>query len=179
MIERDEEDLLARFAAVEDARALSESGLGASKARPSITAGQLIDYARRTDPIFNLAIERRIRENRSARTVYMNALGHTAIAGSPVAIAASGERAMSRMLGPHRMECIEDHEGLVLVIHLAKGEPVPSSLEVRSADGQGGRIALSKPIRGVIQFPLDRLDPAVAAVYDWIVNPDSAILLFP
>lgn len=168
-----DEEMLGLFAATADARELAQ----AESAAPTVPAGRIAAYARRDDPVIDLAMERLLRGDARARHIYQMTLAGATAAVSQLAIAASGEKVLTRSVGPHRLEIIEDAGGVVLILHLAGGETVPNQLEVRAADGEGQRIRLSKPVRGIVQLPLDKRDPALSSVHDLIVRPDTAIFL--
>ena len=147
--------------------------------RPSLSAGRIAAYAGRADGPADLAIERALRAEPGAFAVYCRALGAVAHGFSPVAVAAGAGDVASRMVGPARLDVVEDGDALFLVIRPGENQPMPRQLEVRGADGTGGRIGLGAAVRGILQVKLDRGNPDLVLIADLIGRPDSAVYLLP
>lgn len=172
-----EDDHFRLFAAFEDLRAVSEPGERDERSS-SIPASHLCDYALRQDGVVDIRIERLLRERREARMVYAGAMAQRSTAFSPVAAAAGLGEVRTRVVGPHRLELIDEADMAYLVVHLGStGEPV-EWIEVRTRDGSGGRVQFGKAIRSVLQLPLDHRFPELKAIDEAIRQPDSQIFLW-
>ncbi|MCB1359494.1 MAG: hypothetical protein KDK53_24275 [Maritimibacter sp.] len=176
MADQDFEAHLRDYAALQEARALSERRETHAEATGhTIPASRIIAYARRADAVADFAVERALREQPSLRRIHDKALVAHAVAHSPRAIAAAGATQVSRMVGAHRVELIEEAGGAYLVIHLGSGTASVDTIEVRTPDGSGGRVKLGSPMRGIIQHRLDPDKSEQAAILTALVRPDAAI----
>jgi len=164
------------FGAMRDATELLESG--SANAEVGVAASRLIGYARRRDGLTDLAVERLLRQNPAARRIHDRALGGHALARSDMAMAAAGGTHVSRKVGAHRVELIEESEGVVyLVIYVAGEGVVPTAIEVRDTEGNGARLALGMPIGGIIQLRLDLSKPEPQQLGAALARTDSAVFL--
>jgi hypothetical protein len=166
------------FAAIEDLRSISQPG----ELDPHIVtvpASRLCDYAIRRDSVVDLRIERLLRERPAARTIYAGAMERRSATFSRMAAAAGAGEVRTRLVGPHRLELIDEQDMAYLVVHLGSaGKPV-EWIEVRTRDGSGGRVQFGKAIRSVLQLPLDHRFPELKAIDEAIRKPDCQIYLWP
>lgn len=169
-----DDDQLSRFAAFRDAAELAEAG---DDIEAGIPASRLIAYARREDAVADLALERHLRANAAARRIHDRALQARAVAQSNMAMAAAGGTQVTRVIGAHRLEVIEEAAGVYLVIYLGSGAPVPDAIEVRGVDGGGARLTLGAAMGGIIQLRLDLNKAEPKALHDALVRPDSSVFL--
>ena len=169
-----DDDQLSRFAAFRDAAELAEAG---DDIETGIPASRLIAYARREDAVADLALERHLRANAAARRIHDRALQARAVAQSDMAMAAAGGTQITRSVGAHRLELIEEDEGVYLVIYLGAGTPIPGAIEVRNTAGDGARLALGAPMGEIIQLRLDLSKPQPKAFHDALMRPDSSVFL--
>ena len=170
----DDDDRLSRFSAYRDATELAEPGADAATGIP---ASRLIAYARREDAVADFALERHLRLNEAARRIHHSALGVRALAQSDMAMAAAGGTQVTRSVGAHRLELIEEDEGVYLVIYLGAGTPIPGAIEVRNTAGDGARLALGAAMGEIIQLRLDLSKPQPKAFHDVLMRPDSSVFL--
>ena len=175
MPDQTERDMEQLFAAIRDAKAIERRTAEA----PAVSAARLLQYGTRPNAVVDLDVERLLRASMTVRLMYGTALGRAARSVSPMAAAAAGERATRRMIGEDLLEVIEEDGASFLVLRLAADEPVPGHLEVRSPAGEGARISLGKPVRGIIQLRLDHGDAELSRIADLVTQPDSAIYLLP
>lgn len=178
MAQPDENDGLRLFSALEYLRRMperNERGVHAA----SLPASRLCDYARRGDSVADLAIERLLRGNSRARAVYAGAMKRMSSAYSPMAAAAGAGDVRTRVVGPHRIEVIDEQDMAYLVVHLGDATAPVEWIEVRTREGGGARVQLGKAIRNIVQLPLDHRNPELKAVDEAIRRPDCQIYLGP
>lgn len=166
---------LRHFSALQDASELRERGpMDAEKLEP---ASRLIGYARRSNTLVDLAIERFLKNNQMARKIHNSALATHALAWSETAMAAAGGTQISRKVGAHLVELIEEDIGVYLVVRVAHNKTEPTGIEVRDANGAGARLALGTPIGGIIQLRLDLSKPDQLHFQAALAQPGSSVFL--
>ncbi|MEP9390559.1 hypothetical protein [Mesorhizobium sp. KR9-304] len=173
-----EEDLLQRFAAMQDMRVVSKREFDIAPSAV-IPASRLIAYASREAGIADLDIERLIREQPRARAIYFDALRTSASSFSSMAVAAGTGGVRNRLVGPHRVELVDEADMTYLVVYLGESTDPVEWIEVRTREGGGGRIRLGRAIRNVVQLPLDHRRDDMRAIDEGIRQPDSEIYLLP
>ncbi|MBU1175859.1 MAG: hypothetical protein KKH72_10705 [Alphaproteobacteria bacterium] len=174
MAARYDDEHLRRFSAFRDATELAAPG---EDDTTGIPASRLIAYARREGAVADFALERHLRTSAAARRIHDRALEMHALAHSDIAMAAAGGTQVSRVVGAHRLELIEEDAGVYLVIYLGAGASVPGAIEVRDTKGDGARLALGAAMGGIIQLRLDLAKPQPKALFDALVRPDSSVFL--
>lgn len=178
MPQYDEETHFQLYCAVSDRNAVEDL---ARTAPPSslVPVSSLCSYAERADGLFDLKIERLLREQPMARSVYSKAVGNMASSYSLMAAAAGGARANTRVVGNYKLEIVDEEEIAYIVLHQTSEDEHARWIEVRSPDGRGGRAELGEPIGGVIQLPLDPRVAELREIDEVIRQPDTQIFLLP
>jgi hypothetical protein len=172
---RNNGDHLRRFNVLRDASEMREPG--SANAEELIAASRLIAYAKRCDAVADLEIERLLRRNPRARMIHHRALTTRAQARSNMAMAAAGGTSVTRRVGAHRVELLEEADAVYLVIYLVNEETVLAAIEARDSEGSGARLALGAPIGGIIQLRLDLSKPEPQQIHAALLRPDSSIFL--
>lgn len=136
------DDTADAFAALQGWRLLMEDSEERSRARRDpanrrIPPWELLAYAERRDGVADMKMERALRANPLNMKLYMIYLGNLADASSPVAMAASGTEALSRRIGPHRMDIVQETGERWMVIRLAGDETDASGALSASTDEVG------------------------------------------
>lgn len=188
----DSEEAAERFSALRGWRILiGEDGerrrLRADPAARRLPLWDILDYAERGDSVADIATERALRANPANMKAYLKFLTGCAEAASPVAMAASGAEALSRRVGPHRLDIVEESSGRWLAVTLAgdaedaasgeKPHRTAYAIEARAEDGTGVRVDLGRPVARTLSLPLDPAYPELAELARILARPDCAIFL--
>jgi hypothetical protein len=188
----DSEEAAERFAAIQGWRILIEEDGERRRLRTDPPARRLplwdiLDYAERGDSLADISVERALRANPANMKAYLRFLTGCAEAVSPVAMAASGAEALSRQVGPHRIDIVEETSGRWLAVRLAGDAQEAASggklhrtayaIEARAEDGTGVRVDLGRPVAHTLSLPLDPAYPELAELARILARPDCAIFL--
>lgn len=175
MTEDDDPDLSA-FARARNWRRLNDPDR--KPAPVGLPFTRIITHAERgPDSVFDFAAERYIRANSGARMFYYGLLDRIAVANSPVARAASGEKVTERRLGGNVVKLLREDSGLYLVIEVS--DPGSSGYEIEARDNQaeGVRVRVGAPIEGIISIRIDPRFPELEDLARLLEDPTSSLWL--
>ncbi|MGP9791951.1 hypothetical protein [Roseinatronobacter sp. NSM] len=171
-MERDDPVFMA-FAARQAATDLTDAPI--DQASPSL--GHVLAYAKRSGNVADLRMERCLLETPHWRRLYLDQLRGTAVAFSDHARAASEQVVLSRDIGSHRLELIDDVDGAILLITLSDPQSGVYCIEARAPTGTGVRLDLGQPVGTALQVLLSDDFPETKALKALLVQPDTILFL--
>ena len=148
----------------------------------ALSAQRLFNYAERgADQPLDFDVERILRSNPKVRALYFQLKARQSIAYSELAAAASTDVFPRREIDAFEINVFEDEEHVFVVLQKRQEEDgditMPSEIEIRHENGDGGSIVLPLPVDGKQIIALSTSDDDHTKFIDALKQPTTLLFL--